>query len=154
MRTWRHSARVFTELNALQCLIDRVKSLGFANERAGQTERTSTANAVARCQPIAARSRSQIVARGLQLSVLDVVRTCNRMTLAQNRNLRGRHQTMHRVSTTLVEVPSARNAGENVAVGSNILTVFQGDPNRLGLALFSVLVKYVRSEQPCAREEI
>jgi hypothetical protein len=68
------------------------------------------------------------VFQGLQLSVLDLNPTRNRMTLAQNHNLRERYQTMHRVSTTLVEVPSARDAGEDVAVGSNILTVFQRDP--------------------------
>jgi hypothetical protein len=88
MRTWRHSARDLTELNTLQCLNDRVKSLGLANGRAGQIERASTSSAVARCQAIAARCRSQIVVRGVQLSVLGVVRTCDRMTLAQNRNLR------------------------------------------------------------------
>jgi hypothetical protein len=152
MRTWRHSARVLSELNALQCLIDRVKSLGLANERAGHIERTSAASAAIRCQPIAARGGSKMV-RGVQLSVLDQVRTCNRMTLAQNRNLRGRYHTKHRLSTTLVKVPSARDAGEDVDVGRNIVTVFQEIPNRPGLALFSVLVRYVRSEQPCAREE-
>jgi hypothetical protein len=133
MRTWRHSARVLSELNALRFLIDRVKSLGLANERAGHIERTSTASAVARCQPIAARGGSQIVVRGVQRSVLGLVRTCNRMTLAQNRNLRGRYQTMHRLSTTLLKVPSVRDAGEDVAVGSNILTVFQGDPEQTGV---------------------
>jgi hypothetical protein len=90
MRTWRHSARVLTGLNTLQYLIDRVISLGLADESAGHIECTSTASAVGRYQPIAARGGSQIVVGGLQLSVLDLVRTCNRMTLAQNRNLRGR----------------------------------------------------------------
>jgi hypothetical protein len=41
---------------------------------------------------------------------------------------------MHRLSTTLVKVPSARDAGEDVAVGSYILmiTVLQGDPAQTG----------------------
>jgi hypothetical protein len=152
MRTWRHSARVLSELNALQCLIDRVKSLGLANERAGHIERTSTASAIARCQPIAARDGSQIVVRGVQLSVLDLLRTCNRMTLAKNRNLRGRDQTMHRLSTTLVEVPSARDAGEDVAVGSNILTVFQEDPKQTGVS-FVFCVGQIRQIRAAMREE-
>jgi hypothetical protein len=132
MRTWRvdwrHSARVLSELNALQCLIDRVKSLGLANDRAGHIKGTSTASTVARCQPIGARGGSQIVDRGVQLSVLELVRTCRRMSLAQNRNLRGRYETMHGLRITPGKVPSAPNAGEDVAVGSNIVTVFQGDP--------------------------
>jgi hypothetical protein len=65
--------------------------------------------------------------------VLDLVRTCNWMTLAQNRNLTGRYQTLHRLSTTFFKVPSAGAAGENVAVGSNILTLFQGIPARTGV---------------------
>jgi hypothetical protein len=55
------------------------------------------------------------------------------MTLAQNRRIRGRYRTVHRLSTTLVKAPSGRAAGEVVAVGSNILTVFQGDPARTGV---------------------
>jgi hypothetical protein len=39
---------------------------------------------------------------------------------------------MHCLSTTPVKAPSVRDAGEDVAVGSNILTVFQGDPARTG----------------------
>jgi hypothetical protein len=66
-------------------------------------------------------------------SVLDLVRTCNRMKLAQNRTLRGRYQTIRRLSTTLVKAPSARAVGEDVAVGSSILTVFQGDPAQTGV---------------------
>jgi hypothetical protein len=103
-------------------LIDKVKSLGLASEKA---ERTSSASAVARCQPIAARGGSQIDVGGLQLSVLDLVRTCNRMTL---RNLQGRCQTMHRLSTTLIKVPNARDAGQDAAVGRNILTGLPGCP--------------------------
>jgi hypothetical protein len=41
---------------------------------------------------------------------------------------------MHRLSATLVKVPSARDAGKDVAVGSNILTVFQED-TRTGVGL-------------------
>jgi hypothetical protein len=52
MRTWRHHTRVLKELEPLQCLIDKVKSLGSASERAGHVERTATASTVARCQPI------------------------------------------------------------------------------------------------------
>jgi hypothetical protein len=135
MRTGRHYIRVMKELEPLQCLIDKVKSLGLAIERAGHIERTSTASTVARCQPIAARGGSQVVVGGLHHSVLDLVRTCNRMTLAQNRILRGRYQTMHRLSATLAKVPGARDAGEDVAVGGNVLTMFQEDPARTGVDL-------------------
>jgi hypothetical protein len=41
---------------------------------------------------------------------------------------------MHCLSTTPVKAPSVRDAGEDVAVGSNIFTVFQGDPARTGLS--------------------
>jgi hypothetical protein len=41
---------------------------------------------------------------------------------------------MHRLSTTLVKVPSVRDAGKDVAAGSNILTVFQGDPEQTGVS--------------------
>jgi hypothetical protein len=70
MYAWWHSARVLSELNALQCQIDRAKSLALANEKAGYIERTFTASTVARCQLTAARRGSQTVVRGLQLSVL------------------------------------------------------------------------------------
>jgi hypothetical protein len=65
------------------------------------------------------------------------------MTLARNRNLRGRYQTMHRLSTSLVKVPSGRDAGEKVAAGSNILTVFQGDPAQTGVS-FTFCVGQIR----------
>jgi hypothetical protein len=135
MPTWRHYIRVMKQLEPLQCLIDKVKSLVLGNERAGHIERTSTASTVARCQPIAARGGSQVVVEVLHLSVLDLVRTCNRMTLAQNRNLRGRYKTMHRLSSTLLKVSSARDAGKDVIVGRIILTVFQEDPARTGVGL-------------------
>jgi hypothetical protein len=42
---------------------------------------------------------------GLQRSVLDLVRTCKRMTTEQNRNQRGRYQTLNCISTSLVNDP-------------------------------------------------
>jgi hypothetical protein len=55
---------------------------------------------------------------------------------------------MHCLSTTLGKGPSVRDAGEDVAVSSNILTMLLGD-HGLGLPLFPVSVSYVRSAQPC-----
>jgi hypothetical protein len=72
------------------------------------------------------------------------------MTLAQNRNLRGRYQTMHRLSTTSVKVPSARDAGQDVAVGSNILTVFHGGPAQTEVS-FLVCVGQIRQIRAAMR---
>jgi hypothetical protein len=143
MSRWKHYSAVVAELQELQNLISKVKSLGSAIGTAGHIERTSTAGAVARCQPFSARGGSQVEVGGHSLSVLDHVRTCNRLTRAQNRNLGGRYQTMNHLKATLVKVSSARQAGEDVAVGSNILTVFQGDSAKTGVS-FVFFVGQVR----------
>jgi hypothetical protein len=57
---------------------------------------------------------------------------------------------MHRLSTTPVKVPIARDAGEDVAVGSNIRAVFQGDPEQTGVS-FTFCVGQIRQIRAAMR---
>jgi hypothetical protein len=61
---------------------------------------------------------------------------------------------MHRLSITLVKVPSTRDASEDVAVGSNILTVFQGDPEQTGVSFIFCLgqIRQIRAAMRAGRK--
>ena len=83
---------------------------------------------------VAASQGAEVQVHGVRYSVAQAVKTaCNRLLRGQDRNLLGRFRGMGNLRATLLKDCAAREAGQAIEVGSNILTVLQGDPFATGV---------------------
>lgn len=135
LSAWAHYNRVRGELQGMQAIINKVKAMAARTTSAGHIRTQKAAPVSQKCTPRVAASRgAEVQVHGVRYSVAQVVRTaCNRLLRGQDRNLLGRFRGMGNLRATLVKDSAAREAGEDIEVGSNVLTVFQGDPVATGV---------------------
>jgi hypothetical protein len=127
LNEWQHHVRLVDELRDLQDTINKLRAVAMQQNSAGHVQDKAQDMPVAQYRVQHRRQGEQVQHGGSWISVDHLLSTCNRLIRAQDRNLRGRFRTMGSLRTNLVKSMHCRDNRSDIAVGSNVLTVFHGD---------------------------